>query len=350
MLSYFPPTDEAMAVIQLNEPIKVIKKLKKNGTLNYIGKLICNKSINEYLKGGKGYKDSLRLSLEKTINTVIDDRYTSMKFQSKAIIQLDKLVAKGFITVTFKSKTETSLQNLFMIKRVEWTDEVHVAMNTLFNTIEKDIIKKVAYDYVYTNFDDRVDINKPLKQLQEYGLVHLFSNILSERIETKLAEQQVIVTQFQTLKKSEQKIIQDINDIQKSIAYNKYQISMSNGVALYTKENEQLALNISHLKKEHQDRYDFYQEIATKLRIDNGIILLTKFKNKLLDKHQWGYSGFVEEFQSQNFQVNNQVLSLDDIAKLVNHTRNLYGKSTLKTNKEIIEELQNEISWDFNAH
>jgi len=272
-----------------------------------------------------------------------------MKFHSKVIIQLDKLVAKDFVTVTFKSKTETSLQNFFMIKKVEWTDKVHVAVNIGLSNVEN-IIKKVAYDYVYTNFDDRVNIAKPLKELREYALVELFSDAITTKIEIKLTEQQAILTQFKTMQKSEQNIIKDINNIQKSIVHNEYQISMSHGIAKYTKENEQLALNISHLKKEHKDRYDFYQEIATKLRIDNEIILLTKFKNKLPDKHKWGYSGFVEEFQSQKFQVNNQVLSLDDITKLVNHTRNLYGKSTLKTNKEIIELLQNEISWDFNAH
>jgi len=349
MLSYFPPTTETMAATQLNEPIKVVKKLKKEGVLKYKGHLICNISLDEYLKGGKGYQDSLRLSIEDRINTVINDRYKAIKSKSKVLIQLDKLISKGFVAVTFKSKAETSLQNLFMIKRVLWTNKVHIAMDNTFNLLEKGIIRKVAYDYVHTIFDTRVDINKPLRQLQEYGLVQLFSNILSEKIKTKIIEQQAILTQFKTMQKSDQNIIKDINDIQMNIAKGEYQILTDYGKDIFTKKNEKLAARLSILKEEHKDRYDFYQEIAIKLRIEHEIILLTKIKNKLKGKHQYGYSGFVEEFKSQNFELNNQLLSLDVITELVNHTRNLYGKSTLRTDIEVIEELQQQISWNFNS-
>ncbi len=350
MLSFFPPTDENMAAIQLNEPIKVIKELKKKEILKHSGKLICNKSINEYLKGGKGYQDSLRLSLENKINTVIDDRHKVMKFHSKVIIQLDKLVAKGFVTVTFKSKTETSLQNFFMIKKVEWTDKVNSTVESSIDKIQENIIKKVAHEYNSTYFDTRTNLSKILKQIREYALIKLYLNALDERINIKLSEQQKILEQYNSLPETDITVLNKLLDIQKNIAQNEYNIFNDYSKEKFTKENEVLAIELLDLEVSNKNKYGFYLEMATKIRIENEISLLRKLKSELLKSHQWGYDDFVEEFQSQNFQISNQMLSLDDITKLVNHTRNLYGKSTLKTNKEIIEELQNEISWDFNAH
>ena len=349
MLSYFPPTNEAMAAVQLNEPIKVIKRLKKNGTLNHIGKLICNKSIDEYKKGGKGYHDSLRLLLEITINTVIDDRHKANVFHAKAIAQLDKLVAKGFVTVTFKTKEETSLQNFFMIKQVQWTDKAKVAIDNALENIEVNIIKKVAHEYKKTNFDDRVKLSKVFKQIRQHAVIKLYSNAFDKKIDIKLSEQKKILEQYNNLSKAEVTVINQLLDIQENIARNEYNIFNDYAKERFIKENEVLATKLFDLKTSHKNEYDFYQEMVTKIRIENEISLYRKLKSELLKSHKWGYNDFVEDFQPQSFQLNNQLLSLEDITKIVNHTRSLFKKVKLTSAEEIISELRETIAWDFNT-
>ena len=78
--------------------------------------------------------------------------------------------------------------------------------------------------------------------------------------------------------------------------------------------------------------------------------MLTQLKNKLSYKAPYGYDNFVEDFKIKTFEVNNQLVSLDEITVAVNSTRAHFKKESLTSDEAIISELKETISWDFRTH
>lgn len=348
MLSYSPTTNEAQAMEKLNVSVEVIKKLKKQGILKYAGHLICNRSIEEYIKGGKGYHDSLQMSLQKKIDKSVKRQYTEQNLFKNVGVQLAYLLKYNYVKITYVDNKVYSSKNLYMIKNIQWTNKIESSLELQLNLFHQNYIIPVATtkntDFYQNNISDFLNLIKKI------GAVDKFFKHIDIFIEKRLKELEKANETFAMLDTVEKKVVESIiKNKSKKISnddllpYQKYSDTIK-------KENKNLDLELSRIEKNNKKKFSAYLVIIRNLEIKYEIGLLQKLKIKLENKIPFGYDNFVDDFQTKKFVMNNQLISLSDITEIVNHTRYLYNKAPLVTGEKIISELQSTIAWNFNSH
>jgi len=350
--SYVPPTTEIQAAKKLGKDVKHIKKLKKLGILDYTGKLICNITLGEYIKGGQGYKDALSINLERKINEVIKNKARDIKWQNKIVEQLYLMYQKGYIDITYKKTLMVKPTNIYSIKKVEWNNKTFDSADKLFSSIKIKLINKIAYDYCIDYFQYLIlcKMKIYLKNIQQNGVVEIMSDLIDKHLADIIEEEKKTVEFFDNLTLEKQSSILEILEVKTNIANCDLYISKDFMVKIYEKEKKENEEKLAVLQK--NKHFDDCSDISDRLKIKNEINLWKLFKNKINEKNgygynSYGYSDFVTEFNNRTFSVNNSILSIDELSGILNETRLNFKLKKLDNDEDIIAELKNTINWDY---
>ena len=209
MLSYFPPTTETMAATQLNESIKVVKKLKKEGVLKYKGHLICNISLDEYLKGGKGYHDSLQISLQKKIDESVKRQYAEQNLFKNVGVQLAYLLKHNYVKITFVDNKIYSSKNLYMIKNIQWTAKIKTALILQLELLYQNYITPIATQENDDSYRNN-NISDFLNLMKKIGAIDMFFKCIDLYINKLLVKLKEANVNFEALDKVEKNVVENI--------------------------------------------------------------------------------------------------------------------------------------------
>jgi len=347
ILSYSPTTNEAQAMEKLNVSAEVIKKLKKQNILKYAGHLICNRSIEEYIKGGKGYHDSLQIALQMKIDESVKKQYAEQTFFKNVGVQLAFLLKHNYVKISYVDDKVYSPKNLFMIKSIQWTNKIESSLEFKLNAFHQNYITPVATTMNTDNYQN--DISQFLNLIKKIGAVDKFFKHLDIFIEKRLKQLEKVSETFTMLDTVDKKIVESIIENKSKRISNDNMLPYMKYSNAIKKENKNLDLELSKIEKNNKEKFSDYLVIIRNLEIKYEIGLLNTLKNKLENKKSFGYDNIVDDFQAKRFVMNNQLISLSDITKIVNHTRSLYNKAPLVTGEKIISELQSTIAWNFNS-
>lgn len=349
MLSYYPPTTEEQAAIKLGQDIKYVKKLKKNGVLDYKGKLICNLSLDEFINGGYGYNNALSLNLQKKIDKKLQEYIKNPKPISEEIIskQLINLHSKGYLEIVYKGKRMNKPTNIFAIKQVKWTEKVHTYIKSAFEEIDDVLISKIAYEHYMGNFNERYKetLNKAISNIKRFGFVSKFKDLIQSHLEKLQEKQNEIQLEFEQRNKQDQQDILSIKKLKSDLSFALFSIEQD----ILPKMAEKTKLECEsklELLKNNNSKFSELEIFAKKLNIDNEISLWKKFNNKLDGHNAHGFNDVVNDFNNRLDFANNGVLTKDEILEVVNHTRHLYRKDSFKDFNLAKKELSNCISWN----
>lgn len=347
-LSYFPPTTESDAAILLNKTVKDVKKLKSKSILGYKGKLICNLSLGEYLKGGCGYDDSLSINLQTQIDENIEKQYKAYVFRKKISQQLIDLYDGEYIKVFYKNTEMMKPTNIFAIKKVEWTDKVKTATNFVFEKLKSEIIYELSYNHHKSFVDDRYakPYKKFVSEIRKFGFVAIFTNLIEQHLEFLNEHKLIVDNALKEYDDETQKLIKAIQKLYADLDYAEFNLSMNILIPFYAKTKAECETKIAELSKD--ERFDEYHKLASDLDINNEIDLWIRFRNKLNEKNHHHYNDFVTEFNDRDDVVNNNLISKTELLEIVNYTKQLYKLKTIDSVETAIDEMKNKLDWNYN--
>ena len=346
--SFYPPTTELMVAKQLNKDIKEVKSLKKNGVLDYKGRLICNLSLDEYINGGYGYNEALSINLQRKIDDKIEEYYEKIVFQKKVSLQLLKLKSKGYIKISYKNGEMIKPTNPYAIKNVAWMKKSDTQCETALNFLENNLIARLAYSYYTVSLEDErcVDTLKEyLKQIREFGLVKKIESLIDNKIQELLSIEKDTLKSLESLDKTTQNKIIKLSKLKKDIVDCEY--NLSNSVMVKSSSKRKIKYESQLLYFEELEEYADYDSLSDELYVSNEILLWKKIKTKLNQKNSYGYSDFVEEFNQRDDCLSNKILSQSDILSIVNETKQLFGLKQIKSFKSAYNELKKYTDWNY---
>ena len=405
MSSYSPTTNEAQAMEKLNVSAEVLKKLKKQGILKYAGHLICNRSIAEYIKGGKGYQQALNTAIVSAINVELMSRFELIKKREKAELQLKELHELGFIDLLYPEKCDKQRHKLFFEREIDKIREATISP-ICEDYIQEQILEanSIIDSYVFEGTIDygngHEKIKEILKSIKSLGL----AAPTQKEIDSKIV---AVKKEIQALGLSEyhEKIVYDETAHQfrkyayktsKEVELAKKIVTLESSIFYYNRllyaltktfdieaeiqkyafsskrhNLKELKIEIEQIRLGEVDKYEKFREAESQkikqIELDNPDILeriylekkKLKYKDKIKElrstsesiqnKKNTGYSDFFKEHQNHT-TARNTILSTEQVYKVVNQVRLSFNKQPFKHKQEALAELQNQISWDFNAH
>lgn len=351
VLSYFPPTTEEQAAKKLGKDIKYVKKLKKDGVLDWSGKLVCNISLDEFIKGGSGYHNALSLNLQKKIDLKIKEYIKNPKPTSEEIIskQLINLHSKGYLEIVYKGNKMNKPTNIFAIKEVKWTEKVFINTKSAFEKIDDVLISKLAYEHGARY----CDVSQRYRELQsafissikQFGFVSIFKDLIQNHLEKLQEKQKKIQLELEQVKKDDHEKILSIKKLKSDLSCALFSIEQNILPEMAEKRKLECEAKLETLKNNNPEfaQLEFF---ANKLNIDNEISLWNRFINKLDSHNAHGFNDVPNEFSNRLDFANNGILSKEEILEVVNHTRYLYKKDGITDFNLAKKELSNCISWN----
>jgi hypothetical protein len=375
MLSYVPPTNEEKAMVKLNISIKELKRLKDNGLLKHKGSLICNRSIDEYLKGGSGYKEALSTAITSAINAELINRFELIQKREAAEHQLKELYALGFIDLLFPDKNSKKRHKLFFERKIDKIQEAKLSPLTT-EYIQEQIkeANSIIDEYVIDGNIDYGEANNKiqviLKEIKKLGLVAPAQKEIKRKVELVKKEIKALglsenhekivydETAYQFRKYAyrnckEVELAKEMRKLEESIFYYNRQLFS------FTKDSLEKKVQFeSFREKEFQkikqievDNADIVERIyleKKKLKYEEKISELNRQSESLQDTRNKGYSDFFKEYKNDT-TAKNTIISMQQVHNVVNQVRTAFNKKAFETEVETINELQNQISWNFNT-
>ncbi len=346
--SFYPPTTESDAAAKLQLDIKEIKKLKKNGFLDYKGKLICNLSLQEYLNGGKGYHEVLSIHLQNKIAKKIDMHHKEIQLFKKVSEQLIKLYSKDYITVSYKSIQMMKPTNIYAVKMVGWSSKADKHAQNVLQIIGSEIIEKLSYTYYSNNLQDERIVKffeGYIKQIKEFGFVSKIDLLIDKKITERQAVQEDILTLYDSLSEKDRHNIDELSKLKKDIANCEYSLILVPDATYSRKKLDEYQSKLVELK--NTANFEEHENYSEKLYISYEIQLWQGFKEQLNTKNPYGYQDFVTEFNETKNVVKNKLLSKRDIVDVVNQTKKLFNLKPIKSFESACNELNNSLGWHY---
>lgn len=349
VLPFYPPTTEKDAAKKLDIEVKEVKKLKKNGILDYSGKLICNLSLDEYIRGGCDYDDTLSINLQKKIDEMIIDHHKDMKLRKRVSSQLLNLYNDGFLQITYKSSPMIKPSNLYTVKQVAWTDKAQEEVMELLKQInflfESHCMSIMSMDSKY-----KTKYKVHVAQIKKYGFVTLAIPLIEKKIKQLEGHKEQFQSELKKLSSDEQQIIISLNKLREKLEVNKYH------VAHQDKDNFMYKSSLKNIPEEEQKllllqddgNFEFYDDMATKSRTSDIITMWSRVQNKLTGNNIYGYSDFVTEFNNRKDSIENHLLSKSDVLAVINKTNTMHGKSKVDDVETAIDEMNSKLKWNYN--
>lgn len=348
ILPYFPPTTKEEASKKLDVSLKYVENLIKDGVLKSNGILVNNFSIENFIKGGKGYVNQLSMELNHLLDNHLEYRLKMSKEKSKVMNFLNRLSNDGFIDVSFKSEETTSLANLSMIEKVKWNKKAKFFMNKLLDEIIEKDLSLFAYEYGinYVEVDTKSDLEIHIKNIKENGFSGLFTEVLNERIEQEKVQLKEYLSDFEKLSKSQKDMVLEIKSIKREIVSSHFKIYDENTKEKYSKKIEHLENGLEQIKNKSVCDFEFYERWIYKLNLENEIQLLEGLKPRIWNNNRNHFHDFVNHFNSMDFRFDNHILSMELIRGRVNHIRELYKLDKFDNDSEILNELKEKLAWE----
>lgn len=349
ILSYFPPTTKEEASEKLDVALKYVESLINDGVLKSNGSLVDNLSIENFIKGGKGYLNHLSMELNKLLDNYLEYRLKMNKEKSKVMSFLFKLSSDGFINVNFKSEETTSLTHLSMIEKVEWNENGKQFVTELLNEIIEKDLSIFAYEYGinYIELSTETDLKIHIKNIKERGFSGLFTEVLNERIELKKIQLQEYLSDFENLPISQKDMVLEVKSIKREIIRKGFLIYDESSKEKYSKEIEILESELKEIQIKSTCNFEFYENWIYKLNLKNEIELLEGLKPRIWNNNRNHFHDFVNHFNSMDFRFDNHILSMKLIRDSVNNTRYLYKLDEFHSDSKILKELNEKLGWDY---